>query len=388
MIAGGIYLIDEGTARARIVCSQNLPAEFIRDVDNIDIHEQPYSTVFISGKPFIRENYDTINPDHARKFGIKSFASIPVMAGERVIGALNVASSRRFEIPSDEREVLSAIGKELGNAIMRLKTEAAIQESEAQYRTLIETTGTGYVILDEQGRVVDANPEYVHLTGHTGFSEIKGRSVIEWTAPHDQERNADAVRECFQVGYIRNFEVDYVDSSGRITPIELNATAVTSKGSVRIVTLCRDISSRRKAEEALRQSETLYRTLADAAQDLIYIINKDDTVAYINTFASKMIGRSRQDIIGRPRSALFPGPGRREAVPEPATGLHIGNAPPGGEPGSPAVPGYLAGHPPDPAEKPGGDRHRCHGHIPGYHHPETGRGCPPFQREPVPLNYR
>ena len=285
-----------------------MTAEFIRDVDNVDIHKQPYSSVFISGNPLIGENYETVNPERARKFGIKSMASIPLMVENRVIGALNVASGNRSLIPADECEVLSAIGRELGSAIMRMKTEAALQESEEQYRTLVETTGTGYVIIDIEGRVVDANTEYIHLTGHTALAEIKGRSVTEWTALRDHERNADAVRECLRNGYIRNLEIDYVNPSGRIMPIEINASVVTSGGSVRIVTLCRDISGRREAEEALRQSEDLYGTLADAAQDLIYIINKDDTVAYINTFAAKMIGKSRQDIIGRSRKDFFPGP--------------------------------------------------------------------------------
>ena len=129
------------------------------------------------------------------------------------------------------------------------------------------------------------------------------------------------------------------DPSGRITPIEINATVVTSKGSVRIVTLCRDISSRRKAEEALRQSENLYGTLADAAQDLIYIINKDDTVAYVNTFAAKMTGRNRQEIIGRPRTDLFPGPEGERQYRNLQTGLLIRDYPSGWRAGSPAVPG-------------------------------------------------
>jgi PAS domain S-box-containing protein len=306
--AGGIYLIDEATARARIVCSQNLSEEFVREIDNVDIHEQLYSTVLISGNPLIGENYEMVNPEHARRSGIKSIASIPIMAENRVIGALNVANNHRSVIPADECEVLSAIGRELGSAIMRMMAEAALKESEAYYRTLIETTGTGFVILDEQGRVIDANPVYVHMTGHDKLAEILGRTVIGWTAPAEQEKNTRAVSECLRKGTIRNLEVDYTDSSGRIIPIEINATVVTSKGSVRILALCRDISGRRNAEEALHQSENLYGTLAEAAQDLIYIINKDDTIAYVNTYAAKMAGRSRQEIIGRPRMELFQGP--------------------------------------------------------------------------------
>jgi PAS domain S-box-containing protein len=66
--------------------------------------------------------------------------------------------------------------------------------------------------------------------------------------------------------------------------------------------------SEKRLTEALRQSEILYGTLADAVQDLIYIINNDDTLAYVNTCAAKIAGRNRQEIIGMPRTALFPGP--------------------------------------------------------------------------------
>jgi PAS domain S-box-containing protein len=306
--AGGIYLIDEGTTRARILCSQNLTPDFISEADNIEIHDKPYDTVFVEGNPIISENYASLRPDRAEKYGFRSVASIPIIAEQRVIGALNVVSTHRSEISSDDREALLTIGKELGSAIMRGRAEAALHESEILYRTLIETTGTGFVILDDQGRVIDANPEYIHLTGHTGLDEIRGRSVIEWTSPTEQEKNASAVRECLDKGYIRNFEIDYVNPSGRITPIEINATRVTTNGSSRILTLCRDISSRRKADEALRRSETLYGTLADEAQDLIYIINRDDTVGYVNTYGATKLDKNRADIIGRKRSELFPDP--------------------------------------------------------------------------------
>jgi two-component system, cell cycle sensor histidine kinase and response regulator CckA len=133
----------------------------------------------------------------------------------------------------------------------------ALQESEKKYRTLIETTGTGFVIVDHEGIVLDANPEYVHLTGYQGLSQILGRSVIEWTAPYEKKKNEEAVRQCFGQGYIRNFEIDYRDQEGNITPIEINATVVELGGTPRILTLCRDISERRKAEVTLHRNEDM-----------------------------------------------------------------------------------------------------------------------------------
>ena len=55
-----------------------------------------------------------------------------------------------------------------------------MEESEVKYRTLIETIDAGYVIVDQDGTVIDANPEYVRLTGESRLEEILGRKVTEW----------------------------------------------------------------------------------------------------------------------------------------------------------------------------------------------------------------
>ncbi|MCX6701249.1 MAG: MEDS domain-containing protein, partial [Methanomicrobiales archaeon] len=127
----------------------------------------------------------------------------------------------------------------------RKRVEEALRESEEKYRTLIETTDTGFVFIDQGGLVLDANPEYVRLTGHRDLKEIFGRSVIEWTADYEKEKNAAAVKTCFEKGSIRNLEIDYVDSKGNITPIEINATCIEIGGKTQTKTICRDITTRK-----------------------------------------------------------------------------------------------------------------------------------------------
>jgi PAS domain S-box-containing protein len=126
----------------------------------------------------------------------------------------------------------------------------ALRESEAKYRTLLETTGTGFVIADRNGRILDANAEYVRLTGHRTLAEIRGRSALEWTAPHDRERNAAAIAQCVSQGRLRNFSVDYVDAQGRLTPLDINASTLETPQGLRILGLCQDVSQRRAEEEA------------------------------------------------------------------------------------------------------------------------------------------
>ncbi len=143
----------------------------------------------------------------------------------------------------------------------RRLAEDHLIESERLYRALVETTNTGYVVVDPEGRVVDANAEYVRLSGHRDSAEVRGRSVVEWTAPEDRERNAQEVAKCFAEGKVRDLEVHYIDAEGRRTPIEINATVVKMGDKPLIMTLCRDITARKQAEEALRLSQ---ESLAEA----------------------------------------------------------------------------------------------------------------------------
>jgi PAS domain S-box-containing protein len=130
----------------------------------------------------------------------------------------------------------------------RIKAEAAVRESQRLYHTLIEATETGYAVIDEHGRVVQANAEFVRLTGRRTFAEIEGRSVMEWTAPEAQEQNAREVARCVETGFTRNFETDYRWPNGQIAPIEINARVIETTKGRQIIALCRDITDRRAAE--------------------------------------------------------------------------------------------------------------------------------------------
>jgi len=137
----------------------------------------------------------------------------------------------------------------------RRQMEEQLRQSEDRYRSLAETTDTGYVIIDHQGRVMEANAEYVRLTGYRQMDEILGRSVLEWTAPYELEKNAEAVARCLRDRDIRNLEIDYRWPDGRIMPIEINATVQGEGETIQIITLCRDITQRKKAEAAMLKAK-------------------------------------------------------------------------------------------------------------------------------------
>jgi PAS domain S-box-containing protein len=147
--------------------------------------------------------------------------------------------------------------------------EEALRESEEKYRALIETTGTGYKIMDREGVLIDANLEYARLSGHDTIQEIKGRRVAEWTAPYDREKHAEALKQIVREGFTRSLEIDYVNSSGRTTPVEVNASLIQTANGPLILSICRDITERRKAEAELQDAyEGLEVKVAERTNEL------------------------------------------------------------------------------------------------------------------------
>jgi PAS domain S-box-containing protein len=184
--------------------------------------------------------------------------------------------------------------------------EEALRESEERYRAVIEATNTGYVVLDEKGRVINANVNYAHISGHISVEEILGKQVTDWTALYDIERNRKEVINCFKNGSIKNLEIDYRHADGKIVPIEINANVVQTKAGKAIVTLCRDITERKRAEEALAASEERYRILAETSHDMIFIVGEQGIIEYVNEFGSRQFGLQPDLIVGMKMKSLFP----------------------------------------------------------------------------------
>jgi PAS domain S-box-containing protein len=94
-------------------------------------------------------------------------------------------------------------------------------------------------------------------------------------------------------------EIDYVDSKGSFTPIEINATYMESEGVAQILTLCRDITDRKRAEEALSNSEGRLHTLVQTIPDLIWLKDKDGVYLSCNTMFERFFGAGEADIVGK-----------------------------------------------------------------------------------------
>ncbi|HSH96574.1 MAG TPA: PAS domain S-box protein, partial [Roseimicrobium sp.] len=223
----------------------------------------------------------------------------------------------RAEVLRDSKGVPTKLTGTVMDITERKMADEAIRQSERIYRTLVETTNTGYLIIDLQGNVLNANAEYVLLTGHRSIDEIRGRCVLEWTATYDIERNRQELDKTKASGKVRNLEIDYRHSNGFIQPIEINATLIDSEQGPCMIVLVRDISERRRAQH---EQERLVSIL-EATTDLVSTASPDLHLLYLNRGGRQMMGYGdQQSAPHRHVSDMLPGESlamiRDEAIPE------------------------------------------------------------------------
>ncbi len=181
----------------------------------------------------------------------------------------------------------------------RQQAEQALRKSEKKYRALIETTDTGFVIIDRHGFVLDANEEYVRLAGFQNLVDIIGRNVIDWTAEHDKERNILEVRKCFADGYVRNLEIDYVTQEGAITPVEINATVILQDEGKIVLTLVRNILDRRQTAHSLAAEKERLMVTLKSINDGVIALDIHGNIILLNSAAEKLTGYSETKAVGK-----------------------------------------------------------------------------------------
>ncbi|MCU0849557.1 MAG: PAS domain-containing protein, partial [Spirochaetes bacterium] len=155
--AGGIYIVDPDGSTARMIHSQNLSPEFLAETGTVPTGKPPYDTLFIKGAPIITDHYESISPERASSSGICSLVSVPIFLKDRVTGALNLASKRRYVVSDDEKKTLSAIGLELGSLIKRMKSEDESKRAARNFETLFNSVDEMVFILDMDGRIMRVN---------------------------------------------------------------------------------------------------------------------------------------------------------------------------------------------------------------------------------------
>jgi PAS domain S-box-containing protein len=188
----------------------------------------------------------------------------------------------------------------------RKRAEEALRESEERYRALVDNALEAILIFDFSGTALFANHATAALVEVDDPRALMGRNVMEFIAPESRNTVLADFASVMQGrdSYFAYYKV--ITATGREIWVEVIGKKIQFGGAPADIVMLRDITERKQTEDALRESEERYRSLAETAQDIIFIIDRNDTIVYVNSYCQQMLRKPFEDIIGKPRKALFP----------------------------------------------------------------------------------
>jgi PAS domain S-box-containing protein len=179
------------------------------------------------------------------------------------------------------------------DTVERKLIEEALRRTEEKYRKIFENATEGIFQATDDGRILSANPAFARIHGFDSPEEFI-RSVPDITRLHvDPEGRTEMLRLLHREGRLENYEIRMFRRDDGMRWISLNAKLVrdnTGKPLFHEGTM-QDITRRKEAEEALRESEERYRTVVEQANDAIAIIRGTKHL-FVNTRFVEMFGYS------------------------------------------------------------------------------------------------
>ncbi|MDA8090593.1 MAG: PAS domain S-box protein [Nitrospiraceae bacterium] len=179
------------------------------------------------------------------------------------------------------------------------RLEKALHRSESKFRTLFDSTADALFIVEMNGNLVDANRTAYERLGYTK-EEIMSMNLYQLDAPDSRPRIPERVEHIKKNGW-GIFELAHLRKDGTVMPVEICAKVIEFEGRDVIFSSVRDITARKRAQEAQRQSERRYRRLFENANDAIFIIDMEGEnagrIVDANQVAAKMHGYTVEELL-------------------------------------------------------------------------------------------
>jgi PAS domain S-box-containing protein len=297
---GGIYLVDDKTGIAEIVCHKGLPSDFIENTNYLKIDESPYNIIFIKGQSIITENYQKFNPERSKRWGLLSLASVPLFVKDKIIGAINIVSKNRYSFSNEEKEILQTIGRETGTVIAKIEAENALREGKAFLSNIFASIQDGISILDKEFNIIRVNPAMENW--YSDMKPLIGKkcyyTFFNRTKPCEDCRCFEIINSdesfCNRIYNKKtNGEIDKIFDIYSFPLLDQKTGEL--KGLIHYL---RDVTKRYKAQGKQKESEVKYRSILENIKEGYFELDLQGNYTFFNKAMCNILGYSQDELIG------------------------------------------------------------------------------------------
>jgi PAS domain S-box-containing protein len=253
----------------------------------------------LAQNPFSADEY--IRQKHAR-----SVLCLPLVKQTKLIGALYLENNLASHVFTPARiSVLELLASQAAISLENARLYNDLREREARIRRLVDSDIIGIMMWDIEGRILDANEAFLHMVGYSRDDLISGG--LRWTALTPTEWNyahERAAAEVAATGSHKPFEKEYVRKDGSRVPVLLGGAAFDERRD-QGVSYVLDLTERKRAEEALRESEERWRAVFENNPTMYFMLDAAGTIVSVNPFGAEQLGYTVDELIGCPVQNVF-----------------------------------------------------------------------------------
>lgn len=237
---------------------------------------------------------ELLNHSLCPHFTILGIDAVTVLIAALLGASLSFSFHRRCQSTLQECLQLHQENRRVQAAQSRV--EERLRDCEERYRRLVELSPDA-IALHQDGRFVFLNPAAARLVGAKSPEELEGREVLEVVAPASRELAAARIREVLEgEGEVPRQELQLQRLDGSLVDVETAAVRLFYRGRPAVLVIARDITTRRQAEAALRQSEARFRTIFENAPIGIGLMELDGKGLEVNAAMINMLGYPQEDL--------------------------------------------------------------------------------------------
>lgn len=197
----------------------------------------------------------------------------------------------------DDNGELLALEGFIMDVTERERALAMVHQSEERYRRLVEMSPNA-IVVHQAGTIGYANAEALRLLGTDSQGAVIGRSLTDFIDPGELEHAREAANKQDDTNAAVFVEVQVKRLDGSPLDVELSSGPAMFEGKLATQTVVRDVSERKRAEEALRQSEERYRRLIEVSP-VAMVVHDGGSVLYASQAARALFGvPPGQEIVG------------------------------------------------------------------------------------------
>ena len=255
-------------------------------------------------KPVMDNDYQ--NPSSLKKgypeghVKLNKFLTIPVIIENQITAVVGVAN-KTSDYDDNDILQLSLLMDSVWKMVERKRFEEELLESARKFKTLINTSLDGFVLINPQGRFLEVNDTYCQISGYSR-DELLKLSINDIDIDESSEETKKRIQKVIANGEDR-FEARHRRKDGREIDVEVSTTFLPESNN--FLTFFRDITETKVLQKTLKESEEKYRLLVEHSSDLIWNLNPEGSFTYLSPSWKTITGLEPLELIHKPFSSIL-----------------------------------------------------------------------------------